>query len=183
MNSKNLYKATRVVAKIGEIVHWIAAVAALVGLVLTIVLGAAAVRVDPADAGRELNVYGFEVTAVTAQGEADLPALRLVLAVGALLYALMAMVFRNVYLILKSTEGGASPFLPDNVRMVREIGIFFLAQPVVGLLGSWIGRLILGPEAEISVSLVGIVTGLVLLCLSQVFARGQALESDVDGLL
>lgn len=183
MDRKTLYKVTRVVAKIGEIGHWIAAVAALVGLVLTLVLGAGAVSAGLAEAGRELNVYGFEVTAVTAQGEPDMPALRLVLVAGAMLYALMAMVFRNVYLILKSTENGASPFLPDNVRMVREIGIFFLAQPVVGLLASWIGRLILGPEAEISVSLVGIVTGLVLLCLSQAFARGQALESDVDGLL
>ena len=44
--------------------------------------------------------------------------------------ALMAMVFRNVYLIFKTAEGktwfskGATPFQPDIVRMVREIGIF-----------------------------------------------------------
>lgn len=182
MNKKALYKATRVVAKIGEIGHWVAAVAALVGLVLTIAFGAAAVVGDPAEAGRELSVYGFEVAAVTADGQLDMPAIRLMLVTGIILYALMAMVFRNVWLILKSAEN-ATPFQPDNVRMVREIGIFFLAQPVVGLLASVIGRLTLGGQAEMSVSLTSLVPGLVVLCLSQAFARGVALESDVDGLL
>lgn len=181
MNDK-LGKVTKVLARLAEIAHWIGAVGMLVGLVLVLTLGQRAVSVTPGGADVEAAVYGFELTLTGKAGAPDLAALYLFLPVGAVLMALMAMVFRNVYLILKRSEG-ATPFQPDNVRMVREIGWFLVAVPVVGLVTSVAARLVLGPQVEASASLSSLLVGLVVLCLSQVFARGMALESDVDGLL
>lgn len=112
-------------------------------------------------------------------------------AAGALfIFSLMAMVFRNVYLIFKTAKRktwfskGDTPFQKDITRMVREIGIFYISIPVVGLVMSVISRLALGAEfAEVNTSIEGVVTGILLLCLSQVFAYGAQLEGDVDGLL
>ncbi len=181
MNNQ-LGKVTKVLARVVEIAHWIGAVGMLAGLVLVLTLEQSAVSAVPGSAGAAAAVYGFELAVVDEAGTPDLAALRLFLPVGAVLMALMAMVFRNVHLILKQSEA-ATPFQPDNVRMVREIGWFLMAVPVVGLVMSVAARLVLGPQLEASVRLDGLLVGLVVLCLSQVFVRGMALESDVDGLL
>ena len=95
----------------------------------------------------------------------------------------MAMVFRNLYLIIKKSEG-TTPFQKDNVRMLREIGIFTIAIPVIGFVMSVIARLAIGYEvAEISNSMDGFIMGIIVLCLTQFFAHGVELENDVDGLL
>ncbi len=181
MNNQ-LGKVTKVLARVVEIAHWIGAVGMLAGLVLVLTLEQSAVSAVPGSAGAAATVYGFELTVVDKAGTLDLGALRLFLPAGAVLMALMAMVFRNVRLILKHAET-STPFQPDNVRMVREIGWFLMAVPVVGLVMSIAARLVLGPQLEASVRLDGLLVGLVVLCLSQVFARGMVLESDVDGLL
>lgn len=107
-----------------------------------------------------------------------------------LILCLMAMVFRNIYLILKTARGqtkfskGATPFQEDVTRMIREIGIFYLAAVVVGLACSVLAVLILGPETtETSLNLSNVMVGLLMLCLSQAFADGTKLRQDVDGLL
>lgn len=181
MNDK-LSKAARVLAKIAEVAHWIGAVGMVVGLVLLLVMGRGAVIGDPGEPGTEAGVYGFELAVVNEAGEADLAALGVLMVAGFLLMVPMAMTFRNVYLILKNSEG-STPFQPDNVRMVREIGWFLMALPAVGLVMSIVARLAVGVEAEASVYMGSWLVGLVVLCLSQVFARGMELESDVDGLL
>ena len=63
-----------------------------------------------------------------------------------IILSLMAMVFRNLYLIIKRSETG-TPFQPDNIRMLREIGIFAIAIPIVGLIMSIVCRLVLGVDA------------------------------------
>ena len=68
--------------------------------------------------------------------------------------------------------------------MVREIGYFLMAVPVVGLTASGLIRLILGVDlVESSVDMPFLVIGLVALCLSRVFARGMELETETEGLL
>ena len=68
--------------------------------------------------------------------------------------------------------------------MLKEIGVLSIAVPVVGCIMSVIGRLVVGPEfAETSVDLSGLVMGLVVLWLTQVFAYGAELESDSEGLI
>lgn len=180
---KKLDKATRVLAKLAEVAHWIGAAGMIVGLILTLVMGPQAVFFTSQDFGAGVATYGFEVEIISADGELNMAALRLFCATAAVILSLMAMVFRNIYLILKCSETD-TPFQPDNIRMVREIGIFLLAVPIVGLIMSGVIRLVVGPElTEASVYMSDFIVGLVVLCLSQFFARGMELENDVDGLL
>ena len=180
---KKLDKATKILVRLAEIAHWIGAVGMLVGLVLTFVMGTKAVSFSPEDLGVSLTSYGCEVEVISAAGELNMTALRLYLVGAAIILSLMAMVFRNIHLILKRSEN-ATPFQPDNVRMVREIGYFLLGVPVVGLLMSVVIFAVVGPEAvELSVRMDSFMVGLVVLCLARIFARGMELENDVDGLL
>lgn len=78
----------------------------------------------------------------------------------------------------------STPFLPDNVRMFREVGIFSISLPIVGLIMSSIIGLAVGFDvAQVSVSTNGFIMGIIVLCLTQFFAHGVELEKDVDGLL
>lgn len=177
-----LGRATTILSKLAEVAHWIGAVSMVVGFVLLVVMGEKAI-VPGSQAQGTVSAYGFEVEVASAAGALDMAALEAFMIVGAIILALMAMVFRNINLILKNSER-ASPFQPDNVRMVREIGYFLIAQPVVGFLGSMVVRLVAtAAEVNTNVSLGSIIIALVVLSLSQIFAQGMALETDVDGLL
>ena len=68
--------------------------------------------------------------------------------------------------------------------MIREIGIFSIAVPVVGLIMSIIAKLVVGVDVlDTSVSLDSFVMGIVILALTNFFAHGAKLEKDVDGLV
>ena len=100
-----------------------------------------------------------------------------------LILAVMAMVFRNLHLIFRNSEN-ATPFQLENIRRMKEIGVFSIAVPVVGFIMSVLIRLIIGVEnAEIRIDLGGIFMGVIVFCLTQYFAHGAKLEQDVDGLL
>lgn len=184
---KNITRITKIVARIIEVFHWVGA-ALLAAATVCSVTARQFIRylVDIDTAGRdwvELNIYGFEITAACPNGTVDTKAFILFGIGGVLLLGLMAMVFRNLFLILKGSEN-ATPFSKDNVRMIREIGIFFISMPVLSLIMSLIARIVLGPEAvELSVNMAGFFVGFAMLSLTQVFSRGLALEQDVDGLV
>lgn len=190
---KKLNLLALIVSKFLEILHWLAAALMLCLLALCLAapnwlsgrLAQGAQRF-----GRELTTYGFTLTVAGADGSVNLAAVALFTVGAIFILSLMAMVFRNVYLIFRTAKGktwfakGDTPFQKDIVRMVREIGIFYLAVPIVSLLMSVVAVLVLGADAaEPSVNFEGVVTGILLLCLSQVFAYGAQLERDVDGLL
>lgn len=187
---KRLYHFAQVLAKILEIVHWVATAVMLILFVVTFLSGewlsAMIVQENPRDVS--LSTYGFELVVLSPSGEPDLMAIR-IFALGAVpVMGLMAMVFRNMYLILKTARGEAgtpaTPFQPDVVRMIREIGIFYLAIFALSLLFTWIAALVVGPEAcESSLDLGHIMVGILLLCLSQAFQEGVRLREDVDGLV
>lgn len=180
---KKLDKAAVVLTKLMEVAHWIGAVATVVGLVLLFTMGEGALVSPVAEANEELAIYGFRMTVADGAGAVDLGALKALLAVGVANLALMALVFRNVHLILKSAQGG-TPFQSENVGRVSRIGCLLMAVPVVGLLASGLARLTLGVNlVESSVDLPFLVIGLVALCLSRVFARGMELEAETEGLL
>ena len=131
----------------------------------------------------DLSVYGFQMGAPVVNGELNVAAFIIFCIGAALLMVVVAMIFRNLHLIFKKSEN-STPFQKDNVRMMREIGIFAIAIPVIGLFVSFIARLVIGSEAaEISIDMSGIFMGIIVLCLTQFFAHGVELENDVDGLL
>ena len=179
---KKLDSVTRVLAKILEIGHWIGAVSMVVVFVLSLFMGTGVLQeVTMEDFGASLITYGFEVEIVDAVGQVSMAGLRLFCVGAFLILGLMAMVFRNIYLILKKSQN-TTPFQKDNVRMVREIGIFLIAVPIISLIMSMVVRGVAGLETS-SIGLSSFMVGLAVLCLSQAFARGVELETETDGLL
>ena len=184
---KGLNKLGKVLTKILEVFQWVGAALMLAATVCSLAapgLVKCFVSFDAKECcGANLTVYGFEVNAPVVNGETDMTSF-FIFGIGAtVILAVMAMVFRNLYLIFKKSEN-ATPFQKDNVRLVREIGIFTIAIPVIGFVVSIIARLVTGYEAaEISIDMSGILMGIIILCLTQFFAHGVSLENDVDGLL
>ena len=184
---KNVHKLGTVVTKILEVFHWVGTALMAAATVCAAVAPRWVgyfVGIDGKECcGANLEVYGFEVNAPMAGGSVDMTFL-LLFGIGAtLILAVMAMVFRNLYLIFKKSEN-ASPFQKDNIRMMREIGIFAIAVPVIGFIMSIVVRLATGVEtAEISIDMGGILMGIIVLCLTRFFVHGAELEKDVDGLL
>ena len=180
---KALNKATRIIARIAEIAHIVGVCIMAVMLVCCFAAPETAKRMIAGDPGGEDVIYGFHFTITDATGAIDIASLAVLAVAGILLLGLMALVFRNVYRIVKASEG-TTPFLPENVRLLRQIGFFAIAVPVVGVVMSVVARLVVGPEfAETSVDFGGIFMGLLVLWLTQAFTRGAALEQDAEGLI
>ena len=183
--SKRMITAGRVLAKILEVGHWVAE-AFMIAIAVCAAAKPAWLRylMSVNELGREgaIAAYGFEVE-IAAAGGIHRTKLLIFAIAAAVLFSLMAMIFRNLYLILKRSEHG-TPFQPDNVRMLREIGIFSISVPLVGLVFSWILLLAVGVDAvEAHVSFSGFTMGLLVLCLTQAFSYGVELQKDADGLL
>lgn len=178
---------TKVLAKIVEVFHWVG-VALMAAATVCSVAAPQLVRyfvgLDTAGRGwADMDVYGVNITAPCVDGMVDSTVFLIFGISGIIVLGLMAMVFRNLYLILKRSES-STPFQKDNVRMLREMGIFCISVPVVGLVMNIVARLVLGADAvETSLNMAGFFLGFVMLTLSQVFARGIELEQDVDGLV
>lgn len=181
---KEISKVGSIITKIMEVFHW---VGAAILAAATVCAKAAPNYVDrfvgfeaKECCGAELEIYGFEVNAPVINGNADMTCFLLFGIGGVIILALMAMIFRNLYHIFK----GTSPFRKENIRLMREIGIFAIAVPVVGFLMSIVVRLVMGVEAaEVSVDMGGIFMGIIILSLTQFFIRGAELEEDAEGLL
>lgn len=184
---KDMNKLGKVITKILEVFHWVGA-ALMTGAVICSVAAPQwvgyFVSFDTKECcGAELEIYGFTVNALVTDGKVD-TATFLLFGIGAvLMLAVMAMVFRNLHLIFKKSET-ETPFQKDNIRMMKEIGIFAMAVPVIGFVMSILLRLVTGSEtAEISMDLSGIFIGIIVLCITRFFVHGAELEKDVDGLL
>ena len=183
---KGLNKAATIITKILEVFHWVGTAlmaAATICSVAAPQLLKYLVNIDAKECcGAELSIYGFEVHAPVVNGSVDMT-IFLLFGIGAtIIFVLMALVFRNVYLVFKKSEN-ATPFQKENVCCLRKIGIFSIAVPVVGFVMSIIVRLVAGDVVEVSVGQSGIFMGIVVLCLTQYFSYGAALEEDVDGLV
>lgn len=184
---KQISKITKVVAKILEVFNWVGTVLLLCATVCSLATPQWVNKFVGFDAkeccGANLNVYGFEVNAPYKNGTVDMK-MFFIFGIGAvIIMALMAMIFRNIYLIVKKSEN-STPFQKDNIRMLKEIGIFSIAMPIVGMIMSFIITLVFGVDkVEMSVNQLGIFMGIAVLCITQFFSHGMQLEEDVDGLL
>lgn len=179
---KVINKSTLILTKVAEIFHWLAAALTLAVGVFKAPVPQFIKHIVRAD-DLQLSTYGFEVS--TENLTAEPKAVTLILySIGAvLIFVLMALIFRNLYLIIKKSKE-STPFITDNVRRFKEIGYFSLGVPVVGLIFSTVNRFAVGVDvAETAVSIGGFIIGLVVLCITQYFAKGVELQEDVDGLL
>lgn len=192
---KFLNKLTMVLAKITEIVLWVGTVVAIGTIVITVIDFNAVTNFMTESEFLEnggLSGYGLDVNAISADGEINRYAV-IIYFIGAILsFGLMAMVFRNVYLIMKKLNGKnneiVSPFHKDIIRMTKEIGIFTIAVPVVCFILSIIATAIslangLATEITVNISTETVMIALISFCLTNVFTYGASLEKDVDGLV
>ncbi|MBQ8057084.1 MAG: DUF2975 domain-containing protein [Ruminococcus sp.] len=189
-----LNKTLSIISKITEILHWIGAgISAL--MVLISIVDKSFFAECVAEEGPNfatLEAYSFNVNALTQNGDINHFAVTMAFVGIMLTFILMALIFRNLDIILSTIMGkykhatSTSPFQKDVVRRVREMGIFAISMPIIGFIITTIitgVSLANGIESEVSVSLEGIIIGLVCLCLSQIFSYGANLEEEVDGLL
>ena len=187
----DIYKITEVISKIIHIVCIIGAVGTLIG-------GVALIALDGSDLVKDDNIFedddhivdacGMIVSTAFVSADEQYKATGAALIVCAVLYGLLAMVFRNIYLIVRTARGGTwfskgeTPFQDDNIRMVREIGIFLIAMYIVQLVGTGIVHLV-ASNVESSTSMLVLFLGIVMICLSKIFEYGKSLEDNQEGLI
>ena len=190
---KKLNKIIEVVSKICEVASWIVVVAAiiicfLIGFRNT---GISELFVENIDVISEMSSGGFTIYPMD-NTNIDVCYGSLMTFFISIVFTsvFMAMIFRNIFLIFRTAEGktkfaeGVTPFQKPVIRMVREIGIFCISIPVVNLIISVIAKVAMGADAvETSGEMMVLIFGLVIIALSQFFAYGMELESDVEGLV
>ena len=190
MNGK-LNKAVMIIAKIAEVFMWIGAALSL-ATTIVVAAGHPALMALFTDAAEQsiLATGGFSIVTAGLTGGQLTAAFIIFFVTMLITCVLLGMVFRNIYLAFKTAAGktkfseGETPFQPAIIRMVREIGIYCIAIPIVELVMSIIGTAVIGPDvAEISVTFGSIFVGLVVLCLAQFFAYGAQLQRDTEGLV
>lgn len=117
-----------------------------------------------------------------ADGTINLATIIVYIVYGMLNCAAFGMIFRNIYLILKTAKGktwfsqGETPFQKDITRMIREIGIFLIGLAVISFVLSLF-------VPAITLELVYVVIGILMLCLSSFFGYGEQLQKENDGLI
>ena len=189
LSNEKLNKAAVVLTKIIEVFHWVA-VGLLSASLIVYFLNDNLLKYLMDVGNGEFAVSGYSVNVLSESGDLIAGAFVPALTAGIIVCGLTAMIFRNIYLIFKTTNGktkfskGTTPFQPENVRMLREIGIFALLIPAVEFICDVITKIIVGVDfVESSISITGIVLGIAVLCLSQFFVYGMELQRDSDGLL
>lgn len=188
--NKGLNITLSVLTKIAEIALWIGAVAGIVACVGCAfdTNGMNELLLE----NKELVNPTMTLNAVSDTGEINFFAVITFFIGTSITLVLTALIFRNIYNILATIAGrnkhteSTSPFQKDVIRMIKEIGIFSIATPVIGFVVSTIitaVSIINGTAAETSVSLNSVIIGLMCFCLTQIFTYGAKLEEEVDGLV
>lgn len=185
MKATKLNAAVKVIAKIVEVMLWIATAVYAGMLVALVVAGAPLVRwvQEGLDSGNLFIVGDPNLLPVAS----DATVLARGFAVAAIamvaMLGMMAVVFRNIHLIFSTSET-ESPFTKANVQRVRRIGELSIIAPIINTIFMVVVDLVVGSrKVEFFVNMQPIAFGLVVLCLAQFFAYGAELEHDVDGLL
>ena len=130
-----------------------------------------------------VTIYGSEFDMTAPEMKNPQALMIVMLLTGVVSNVLMALTFRKANgIIVKAIEG--TPFTAVTVKWMKQIGYLSIALPLVGFVGSVIAYLVCGmPTGEVMLNLEGFVMGVLVLCLTQVFAHGAELQQDVDGLL
>ncbi len=190
---KGLTKVVTILAKILEVFAWVGCAGSAASLI-TIAAGKSVLLKYFSDitTSKDVSIGGFSIDMSLVDPSRMISAFAVFFVMAIILMALLGLIFRRVYLIFKTAEGktkfskGNTPFQPDIVRMIREIGILSLAAPVSQIIMSIIARIVIGPsvpDIAVNVDMTSIFFGLVILCLSQFFAYGAELQEQTEGLV
>ena len=119
---------------------------------------------------------------VTAAGSFDTGLQVIMTAASIVTAVLMALVFRKIGQVIRLSRG-STPFQKPVVDRVRQVGWLFIAAPLVTVCASLLTYVMCWPSYSFQVDVSGIVTGALILGLTQIFAYGVKLEDDMEGLL
>lgn len=191
MDNRNISKITKIISKVFEILFLFGSATMIAAAVLSFALPEKFGNFLLKSVGNgTIATNGFEISIADQNGNLIPGAVKIFAFAGIFTMPCMTMIFRNIYLIIRTCEGktwfskGKTPFQKDVVRMVREIGIFSIMIPVIGFIMSLIARLLLGVDScETSVQIVGVAMGIAMICFSEIFAYGIKLEEEVEGLV
>ena len=157
MNNKNINKITKVVSKFFEILFFLSFLVMIAAAVLSFTMPQKFGEFLLESVGNgTIATNGFEIAIADKNGNLISAAVKIFVFAGIFTMPCMAMIFRNIYLIIKTCEGktwfskGKTPFQKDVVRMVREIGIFSIMIPVIGFIMSLIARIFIGVVAGVN---------------------------------
>ncbi len=180
-------KIAIVLMKVIEILYWIGSL----GMLLLMLYGlfnpsalpelAAGLR----SSGQDLVIGSYSLEMNTDTAALANQDLVLFLFACMLMMCMIAMIFRNLYLIFRRSESG-TPFDSDSIRMMGEIGIFSILIPVIGLLFNVILHILHffdSGTAVMTVYMDGIILGIIVFFIAGFFVRGHQLEEDVEGLI
>ncbi len=119
---------------------------------------------------------------VTSQTGFD-AGLQALMAVGSAVTSVLgALTFRRLGQVIELCYGG-TPFQKPVVDRVRQIGWLVVASPLVTVAVSLLSYALCWPGYSFQIDVSGIIMGVIVLALSNIFAYGTKLEDDVEGLL
>ena len=182
---KRIEKISLVCTKVCEALHW--ALAALLLFCLVMNLPARLQEIPPEVtaeyAGQGFSLYGLDMTPVGPDGVLRWAGFYEIFLGVALICGMTALVFRLANQIIRQSRE-VSPFCPENRVRIKRLGLLAIAIPVVKVITSVAVSLTGNASgATMSLHLDQLSLGLAVLCLTQYFARGEALERDVEGLV
>ena len=182
MKTSKLRDITAVLAKIMEVIAFVAEGLLAIGLIAILALRGEIKRgfVDGFNNG-SLNLSAFGSGANNITTDNLIPILSAILIGGMVILALSGFLFRNINLIFKNTNL-ESPFALSNVKLVKQIGYIAVAIPFCKCIANFVMTFI-AEDVSLGFEISELIFGLVILCLAQYFAYGASLEKDVNGLL
>lgn len=182
---KKLEKFVVGAVKLVEVIEWVCAICAVVLLVLSLFINQAMIEsIFTAESSHALDLGFFKVAFDNAEVHAwGISRLHfIIVGISAALYAL---IFRSIHKMFRSVfKDGNTPFSDENVKHIKNIGMYIICMPIIGLVLSIIGQIIFRDiNSSITIEAGSILMGLIIICLSRVFSYGVSLQKDSDGLI
>lgn len=183
MKTNKLYSFTKTTSRVLQIIMIVAALLCLVGGVLVFFALSDSVleyiREQIINGNLTVNELGMTLT--------ELSDMRMVGVFGCLygfiVTTLGSLIFGNIYKVFKNIENDMTPFTKENVKLIKNIGIYSIAAPfvetVIGIVMALVAK---NNYFKTTIDVTAIFMGFVVLCLSQFFAHGVELEEEVEGL-
>lgn len=171
------------VLKAGKVITAVLRVFSMIGVVLCLVMAVTAL-VNPQwllENGT-FTVNGIEISRPLEQIDNPAAPMAIIFLTGAVAMFLVTLMMHRMHgIIVKTIEG--TPFQPCTVKWMRQIGWCAVIMPLVGAAMSLVAALISVGGIYAQLDLSGLLMGILVLCLTHVFAYGLELQQDVDGLL
>lgn len=182
MKTSKLRDITAVFAKIMEVIGWIGVGLFAISFGLVFIFRKE-IETNLTDEiiSTHFTAPGYNLENLSVAKGNIIPVILVLVAFGLITGFLLALMFRNVNKVFKTTNTD-SPFAEINVKRIKTIGYIAISFPIIKV----IANIILGfflKNVVIGLELSEVLFGLIILCLSQYFAYGASLEKDVNGLL